>query len=64
MLTYSLGFHKMATTYNGGDAPVVTHLTTSPPVRCFEKRLSEQEALLFLGLSPQKPPIFLFTVIC
>jgi hypothetical protein len=25
---------KTAKTYNSGDSPVVTHLTTSPPVRC------------------------------
>jgi hypothetical protein len=24
----------MAKTYNSGDSPVVTHLTTNPPVRC------------------------------
>ena len=25
---------KKAKTYNSGDSPVVTHLTTSPPVHC------------------------------
>jgi hypothetical protein len=25
---------KRAKTYNSGDSPVVTHLTTSPPVHC------------------------------
>jgi hypothetical protein len=24
-------------TYNSGDSPVVTHLTTSPPVRCLNR---------------------------
>jgi hypothetical protein len=27
----------MAKTYNSGDSPVVTHLTTSPPVRCLNR---------------------------
>jgi hypothetical protein len=26
-----------AKTYNSGDSPVVTHLTTSPPVRCLNR---------------------------
>jgi hypothetical protein len=28
---------KIAKTYNSGDSPVVTHLTTSPPVRCLNR---------------------------
>jgi hypothetical protein len=28
---------KTAKTYNSGDSPVVTHLTTSPPVRCLNR---------------------------
>jgi hypothetical protein len=28
---------KNAKTYNRGDSPVVTHLTTSPPVRCLNR---------------------------
>jgi hypothetical protein len=27
----------LAKTYNSGDSPVVTHLTTSPPVRCLNR---------------------------
>jgi hypothetical protein len=30
-------FQKIAKTYNRGDSPVVTHLTTSPPVRCLNR---------------------------
>jgi hypothetical protein len=28
---------KVQKTYNSGDSPVVTHLTTSPPVRCLNR---------------------------
>jgi hypothetical protein len=28
---------RKAKTYNSGDSPVVTHLTTSPPVRCLNR---------------------------
>jgi hypothetical protein len=28
---------KIQKTYNSGDSPVVTHLTTSPPVRCLNR---------------------------
>jgi hypothetical protein len=28
---------KKTKTYNSGDSPVVTHLTTSPPVRCLNR---------------------------
>jgi hypothetical protein len=28
---------KSTKTYNSGDSPVVTHLTTSPPVRCLNR---------------------------
>jgi hypothetical protein len=29
--------NKTPKTYNSGDSPVVTHLTTSPPVRCLNR---------------------------
>jgi hypothetical protein len=28
---------RLVKTYNSGDSPVVTHLTTSPPVRCLNR---------------------------
>jgi hypothetical protein len=30
-------FRKKQKTYNSGDSPVVTHLTTNPPVSCLTR---------------------------
>jgi hypothetical protein len=55
---------ELAKTYNSGDSPVVTHLTTSPPVRCLN-RAERTGSLVFNVLwSYVTDRLFLYYHIC
>jgi hypothetical protein len=50
----------MAKTFNSGDSPVVTYLTTSPPVRCFNRAERTGSLVVTTSVDTKNPKLFVF----